>query len=147
MTDYLKMAYWPVVLEEIRRAVSARPSGLIRFCWQRLVVYWYGYCWCVYFQVKVVILGQDPYHGPNQAHGLCFSVKRPVPPPPRWTKSFQCPYNKVICFISWWLCCICLYFLVWRTCTKSWSQILKVSSTLGMETWLDGPSKVFLNAF
>ncbi len=32
--------------------------------------------------VKVVILGQDPYHGPNQAHGLCFSVKQPVPPPP-----------------------------------------------------------------
>uniref|UniRef100_A0A8I5UBA1 Uracil-DNA glycosylase n=1 Tax=Pongo abelii TaxID=9601 RepID=A0A8I5UBA1_PONAB len=32
--------------------------------------------------VKVVILGQDPYHGPNQAHGLCFSVQRPVPPPP-----------------------------------------------------------------
>ncbi|KAM9371537.1 uracil-DNA glycosylase isoform 1-T1 [Phaethornis superciliosus] len=36
----------------------------------------------VYFQVKVVILGQDPYHGPNQAHGLCFSVQKPVPPPP-----------------------------------------------------------------
>lgn len=32
--------------------------------------------------VKVAILGQDPYHGPNQAHGLCFSVKQPVPPPP-----------------------------------------------------------------
>lgn len=32
----------------------------------------------------MVILGQDPYHGPNQAHGLCFSVKRPVPPPPRF---------------------------------------------------------------
>jgi uracil-DNA glycosylase len=33
-------------------------------------------------KVKVVILGQDPYHGPNQAHGLCFSVKPGVPPPP-----------------------------------------------------------------
>ncbi|TQV74132.1 uracil-DNA glycosylase [Aliikangiella marina] len=32
--------------------------------------------------VKVVILGQDPYHGPNQAHGLCFSVKPGVPAPP-----------------------------------------------------------------
>jgi uracil-DNA glycosylase len=29
-----------------------------------------------------VILGQDPYHGPGQAHGLCFSVKPGVPPPP-----------------------------------------------------------------
>jgi uracil-DNA glycosylase len=32
--------------------------------------------------VKVVILGQDPYHGPGQAHGLCFSVPPGVPPPP-----------------------------------------------------------------
>jgi uracil-DNA glycosylase len=32
--------------------------------------------------VKVVILGQDPYHGPNQAHGLCFSVRPGVHPPP-----------------------------------------------------------------
>ena len=33
-------------------------------------------------QVKVVILGQDPYHGPNQAHGLCFSVRPGVKTPP-----------------------------------------------------------------
>ncbi|WP_447556186.1 uracil-DNA glycosylase [Vreelandella sp. EE22] len=33
-------------------------------------------------RVKVVILGQDPYHGPNQAHGLCFSVKPQVRVPP-----------------------------------------------------------------
>ena len=31
---------------------------------------------------SVVILGQDPYHGPRQAHGLCFSVQRDVPIPP-----------------------------------------------------------------
>ena len=33
-------------------------------------------------EVKVVILGQDPYHGPGQAHGLCFSVRHGVPLPP-----------------------------------------------------------------
>lgn len=33
-------------------------------------------------KVRVVILGQDPYHGPGQAHGLCFSVQNGVPPPP-----------------------------------------------------------------
>ena len=33
-------------------------------------------------RVKVVILGQDPYHGPGQAHGLCFSVRRGVRVPP-----------------------------------------------------------------
>jgi uracil-DNA glycosylase len=35
-----------------------------------------------YAQLKVVILGQDPYHGPSQAHGLSFSVKPGVAPPP-----------------------------------------------------------------
>jgi uracil-DNA glycosylase len=39
-------------------------------------------------QVKVVILGQDPYHGQGQAHGLCFSVKPPVPPPPSLVNIF-----------------------------------------------------------
>ena len=40
-------------------------------------------------EVKVVILGQDPYHGPGQAHGLCFSVKRGVPPPPSLQNIFK----------------------------------------------------------
>lgn len=35
-----------------------------------------------YEKVSVLILGQDPYHGPGQAHGLCFSVRPPTPPPP-----------------------------------------------------------------
>lgn len=35
-----------------------------------------------FHKVEVVILGQDPYHGPNQAHGLCFSVMPGVKPPP-----------------------------------------------------------------
>ena len=35
-----------------------------------------------YAEVKVLILGQDPYHGPGQAHGLCFSVRPGVPKPP-----------------------------------------------------------------
>lgn len=35
-----------------------------------------------YDKVKVVIIGQDPYHGPNQAHGLCFSVQPHIPLPP-----------------------------------------------------------------
>lgn len=40
-------------------------------------------------QVKVVILGQDPYHGPNQAHGLCFSVQPGVPLPPSLRNIYQ----------------------------------------------------------
>ena len=38
---------------------------------------------------KVVILGQDPYHGPGQAHGLCFSVKKGVEPPPSLKNIFS----------------------------------------------------------
>ena len=40
-------------------------------------------------QVKVVILGQDPYHGPGQAHGLCFSVLPGVPVPPSLENIFK----------------------------------------------------------
>ncbi len=40
-------------------------------------------------QVKVVIIGQDPYHQPNQAHGLCFSVLPGVKPPPSLANIFK----------------------------------------------------------
>lgn len=39
--------------------------------------------------VKVVIVGQDPYHGPGQAHGLCFSVPEGIPPPPSLKNIFK----------------------------------------------------------
>ena len=42
-----------------------------------------------YDKVRVVILGQDPYHGPGQAHGLCFSVKEGVPHPPSLKNIFK----------------------------------------------------------
>ena len=40
-------------------------------------------------RVQVVIIGQDPYHGPKQAHGLCFSVRAPTPPPPSLQNIFK----------------------------------------------------------
>jgi uracil-DNA glycosylase len=40
-------------------------------------------------EVRVVILGQDPYHGPGQAHGLCFSVQPGVQPPPSLVNIFK----------------------------------------------------------
>ncbi len=42
-----------------------------------------------YSDVKAVIIGQDPYHGPGQAHGLCFSVRRGVEPPPSLKNIFK----------------------------------------------------------
>ncbi len=59
-------------------------------------------------RVKVVILGQDPYHGPGQAHGLCFSVKPGVQPPPsliniykELEKDVQCTRVNHGYLVSW----------------------------------------------
>lgn len=44
---------------------------------------------CPFHQTKVVIIGQDPYHGPNQAHGLCFSVNDGIAFPPSLQNIFK----------------------------------------------------------
>ncbi|TNF33450.1 MAG: uracil-DNA glycosylase [Gammaproteobacteria bacterium] len=46
-------------------------------------------------RVRVVILGQDPYHGPGQAHGLCFSVLPGVQPPPSLQNMFKEIHNDL----------------------------------------------------
>jgi uracil-DNA glycosylase len=46
-------------------------------------------------KVKVVILGQDPYHGPGQAHGLCFSVPKSIPQPPSLKNIFKEIHNDL----------------------------------------------------
>jgi uracil-DNA glycosylase len=46
-------------------------------------------------KVKVVIIGQDPYHGHGQAHGLCFSVQDPTLPPPSLVNIFKELYEDV----------------------------------------------------
>ena len=54
------------------------------------------YSWsryCPLDRVKVVIIGQDPYHNVNQAHGLCFSVRKGVPMPPSLVNIFKCIKN------------------------------------------------------
>lgn len=48
-----------------------------------------------YGKVKVVILGQDPYHGYGQAHGLCFSVKKPTGLPPSLVNIYKEIYDDV----------------------------------------------------
>lgn len=52
-----------------------------------------------YKDVKVVILGQDPYHGPGQAHGLSFSVKPGVPAPPSLKNIFKELTADLSCYI------------------------------------------------
>lgn len=49
--------------------------------------------------VKVVILGQDPYHGDGQAHGLCFSVRKGVTPPPSLVNIYKELHDDIGCEI------------------------------------------------
>ena len=50
---------------------------------------------CPYDTLKVVIIGQDPYHGPGQAHGLCFSVKEGIAFPPSLKNIFKEIQNDI----------------------------------------------------
>ena len=50
-------------------------------------------------EVKVVILGQDPYHGDGQAHGLCFSVKPEVDTPPSLVNIYKELQSDVGCYV------------------------------------------------
>ena len=74
-------------------------------------------------QVKVVILGQDPYHGPGQAHGLCFSVLPGVPFPPSLQNIFKEIQNEFG------------YPLPKHGCLKEWAEqgVLLLNATLTVE--------------
>lgn len=76
LREELAKPYWPVLQqfvaeERSRHPVYPAPDDV--FAALHLTPY---------ASVKVLILGQDPYHGPGQAHGLCFSVRPGVPLPP-----------------------------------------------------------------
>ena len=80
---------WKKVLAgEFESEYFARLAGFVRNAYRTGVVYppakfiFEAFNRTPFDKVKVVVVGQDPYHGPRQAHGLCFSVMRPTPPPP-----------------------------------------------------------------
>jgi uracil-DNA glycosylase len=80
---------WKEVLkEEFEKAYMHELSNFLKDEREHHVVYppkkdvFRAFELCPYPQLKVVIIGQDPYHNPNQAHGLCFSVQEGVKPPP-----------------------------------------------------------------
>lgn len=64
------------------------PLPAVRPC----IIFQKVWSWTHHFDVKdtkVVILGQDPYHGPGQAHGLCFSVQKGIPCPPSLVNMYK----------------------------------------------------------
>lgn len=80
---------------EFKKPYFVSLTSFVRDEYQNQVVYPRGseifnaFSHCSFDKLKVVILGQDPYHGPNQAHGLSFSVKEGVPFPPSLLNIFK----------------------------------------------------------
>lgn len=80
---------------EFKKSYFVSLTSFVRDEYQNQVVYPRGseifnaFSQCSFDKLKVVILGQDPYHGPNQAHGLSFSVKEGVPFPPSLLNIFK----------------------------------------------------------
>ncbi|XP_064630237.1 uracil-DNA glycosylase-like isoform X2 [Lineus longissimus] len=68
------------MLAEERQKNTVYPPKEQVFSWTQM---------CDVNLIQVVILGQDPYHGPNQAHGLAFSVRKGVPPPPSLVNMYK----------------------------------------------------------
>lgn len=78
-SDYFKNLKLFLLKEKKEKAVFYPPGSQI----------FNAFNLCPFDQVRVVILGQDPYHGPGQAHGLCFSVPEGIPQPPSLQNIFK----------------------------------------------------------
>jgi uracil-DNA glycosylase len=87
---------WKAVLEdEFGKEYFEKLTEFVKGEYQHAIVYpppkniFRAFDLCPFEQVEVVILGQDPYHGPNQANGLCFAVGEGVPLPPSLQNVFK----------------------------------------------------------
>lgn len=81
--------------DEFKKEYFNRLTGFIREEYSTSTIYPKGnhifnaFEHCPFDKVKVVLLGQDPYHEPGQAHGLCFSVREGIPFPPSLINIFK----------------------------------------------------------
>ena len=81
--------------EEFGKEYFVRLAGFVKEEYSRQTIYPPGglifnaFNLCPFDKVKAVIIGQDPYHGPGQAHGLCFSVKDGIAFPPSLLNIFK----------------------------------------------------------
>lgn len=87
---------WKLQLqEEFERPYFQQLTEFVRLEYQTQKIYppakliFNAFDQCPFDQLKVVILGQDPYHGPGQAHGLCFSVNDGIDFPPSLRNIFK----------------------------------------------------------
>lgn len=77
----------PYFIETLSAVAVARAAGITVYPPQKDV--FNAFRFTELGEVKVVILGQDPYHGPNQAHGLSFSVLPGITPPPSLVNMYK----------------------------------------------------------
>lgn len=81
--------------EEFEKDYFMKLAGFVKDQYQKYTIYPPGkyifnaFNRCTFDALKVVIIGQDPYHGPNQAHGLCFSVQDGLAFPPSLLNIFK----------------------------------------------------------
>ena len=85
---YYKQLYQTVMKEYNTRKIDPAPDDIFN-----------AFQLTPFHKVKAVILGQDPYHGEGQAHGLCFSVKPDVEIPPSLVNIYQELHDDCGCYI------------------------------------------------
>lgn len=94
-----------VIGDEFSKPYYASLYKFVKEEYSRYVIYppsndiFNAYHYTPYSNVKVVIIGQDPYHGPDQAHGLCFSVKKEVDIPPSLVNIYKELESDLGCYI------------------------------------------------
>lgn len=95
MNVQIEESWKEVLMPEFSKDYFIRLTDFVRKEYHETTVYPPGklifnaFNLCPFDKVKVVIIGQDPYHGPGQAHGLCFSVNDGIQPPPSLVNIFK----------------------------------------------------------
>lgn len=84
---YLEAEFNQAYFKDLANFVKAEYAA--HNCYPKAVDIFAAFNYCSLAQTKVVIIGQDPYHGPDQANGLCFSVKDGIPHPPSLVNIFK----------------------------------------------------------
>lgn len=108
------MSWEEFLTNEFRQSYFIRMSDILDGVYSKQTIYpprtdiFNAFLYTPLEQVKVVILGQDPYHQTNQAHGLCFSVNPDIPFPPSLRNIFKelvsdigCETPQSGCLVEW----------------------------------------------
>ncbi|MBR2795292.1 MAG: uracil-DNA glycosylase, partial [Solobacterium sp.] len=129
--------WYPLLQEEWQQPYFKTLAAFIHEQYETKVIYppkhlvFSAFEACDYPDVKVVILGQDPYHEPGQAHGMCFSVKKGVKSPPSLQNIFKELYDDLGCEIPL------------HGCLESWAEqgILLLNTILTVRAGQPGSHK------